>query len=270
MPSADLSLALHFLEDEPLAAARTLELEPPEQVARLLPKASSLVAAKVFTAMLPSFAAPILVQMPDEQCARLLKELNTADIAAILRHLKEPQRSRQLDFLPLKKQTACQLLLSYPDYTVGAWTETDLLVLDEQMEVQDALLRVKKKTFSDSQQIYVINRLRQVTGSVSVYDLLRSPANQSVHRLMADQPPTLSGFTELSAAQDLAVWHRQDTAAVVNLKHEFIGIIHHHQIRYALSRAEPLQLKDPLPGDILSAYGASLNALLDLLTPVSR
>lgn len=267
MSSAKLSLALHFLEEEPLAAARRLELQEAEHSAAMLNKAPAPIAAKVLAAMLPAFAAPILALLDNEDAARLLKALTNADIAALLRQLPDTARQHFLGVLPLKKQTACQLLLSYPNYTVGAWTETDLLVLDNQMDAGDALLRLKKRAYSETRDIYLVNDKRQISGKLSVYAILRAASNTPLTRLMQPVNESISGFTELNAALELPVWRQQDTLAVVNQQQALLGIIHHHQLRHAISRAEPEDTAKPLPGDILGAYGASINALLELLAP---
>lgn len=267
MHNAKLALALHFMEEEPQAAARKLELQDADYIAALLEKAPAQVAARVLSAMLPVFAAPVLLALDTEEAARLLKVLNNADIAALLRQLSDKDRHKQLALLPLKKQTACLLLLSYPDYTLGAWTETDLLVLDEQMDVADAMLRLKKRAFSETGDIYVVNDKRQIRGKLSIYALLRAANNQQVHRLMQPVEQSVSGFTELSAALKLDIWQRQDTVAVINQQQELLGIIHHHQLRHALTRSAVSAPLEPLPGDILGAYGASINALLDLIAP---
>lgn len=267
MNQAKLSLALHFLEEEPQAGARRLELQEAEHSAALLHKAPAPIAAKVLAAMLPTFAAPVLALLDNEDAARLLKALTNADIAALLRQSQEASRHRLLGLLPLKKQTACHLLLSYPDYTVGAWTETDLLVLDHQMDAADAMLRLKKRAYSETRDIYLVNEKRQISGKLSVYDVLRASQTTPLARLMQPGPHSISGFTELNAALELPVWRGQDTVAVVNQQQALLGIIHHHQLRHALSRAEPTPESTPLPGDILGAYGASINALFDLMTP---
>ncbi|MDF2177250.1 magnesium transporter [Aliiglaciecola sp. CAU 1673] len=265
MTSPTLSLALKFLEEEPQAAARRLELEAPAHIAALLNKAPRHNAARVLCQMLPAFAAPVMSAMSQEQAGHLMQELNQAEIAAILRHV--PDSSTLLSLLPVRKQRGCELLMAYPEYTVGAWTETDLLVLDGQMEVQEALLRLKKKAFSETHDIFVVNRDRQVVGCLSVYELIRRPGNSQVQTLMQKGVATLSGYTELEAALKMPLWRDDDAVAVVNLMQEFIGVIHHHQLLRALHRTERAEENLSATADIIGTYSSTIQAMLDLLSP---
>ncbi len=268
MKTPAFTLALRFMETEPEAAARRLELEDPANVSAFFMKVSQRALIPVLRTMLPAYSAPVINQLPEEYVGTLFSEMNQADIAAILRHVEPSDCSRLLKLLPIRKQTACNLLISYPDYTIGAWLETGLLVLNEHMTVQDALTRLKKKTYTETQDIYVVNRKRQVRGKISVYDLIRAAPAQQVNNLMRDSGPSISGLTHLGTALSLPVWNLQDSVAVVNRKQEFLGVLHHFAVREALSRTE--RPRPPFPsvaGDLISAFTGSMLGLIDTFFP---
>ena len=268
MTAPAFTLALRFLETEPEAAARKLELEEPENVSALFQKASPRIVIQVLRSMLPAYSAPVLAQLPEDFTGTLFSEMNQADIAAILRHLNAQDCARLLKLLPIRKQTTCNLLISYPDYTIGAWLESGLLVLDEHMEVQEALTRLKKKSYPETQDIYVVNRKRQVQGRVSIYELIRASTNQPVKNLMRDGGPTVSGLTHLATALSLPVWEHQDTVAVVNRKQEFLGVLHHFGVRAALARStRPASANNLMGNDIISAYTGAIMGLIDGFLP---
>ncbi|OZG75019.1 hypothetical protein BTA51_01050 [Hahella sp. CCB-MM4] len=258
-------MALKFLENEPVAAARQLELEDPDSVCAFFQKVSQRTLIPVLRTMLPAYAAPVITQLPEDFTGNLFSEMNQADIAAILRHTDSDNCERLLKLLPIRKQTACKLLVSFPEYTIGAWLETGLLVLDEHMEVQEALTRLKKKAYSETQDIYVVNRKRHVRGKISVYDLIRAAPTQPVNNLVRDSGPSLSGLTHVNTALSLPIWNQQDTVAVVNRKQEFLGVLHHFSVRTALSRMEEptVPAQTSVSGDLMSAYTGAVLAIID-------
>jgi magnesium transporter len=266
MTTANLSLALHFLKEQPQAAARQLERESPQKVTDLLSQAPAEVAASTLAVMMPDHASDILSLMSDEQVSRLFFELKSADIATILRHVDDQKRSQYFTLMTPGKNSACQRLLGYPDYTVGAWLETDLLMLTDSMRVQDAILRIRKSTAADLQHCFVVNQQRQLIGPVSIYKLLHASESTLITHLISETSAALNGFTELRSAINLDDWWHRDSMPVVNYDNELIGVIHHHQIRYVLNR-KSAQKQQALPHEVLNAYGASVSALLELFSP---
>ncbi|MDN4503496.1 CBS domain-containing protein [Alteromonadaceae bacterium BrNp21-10] len=266
MNSSKLKLAVQFLHDEPQAAALKLELETPELAAAMLLKVPNKVAANVMCCMQPLFAASMMSVLDEANIAGLLDSIDSAHTAAILRHLPTSEFARVLGLLPLKKQTLCKMLISYPDYTVGAWVETNVLILDSQMTIEDALLRLKKRRYSDETSIYVVNHQRQVVGKMSVFDVIRRPATQIVEDVMSTQVDVIGGYTELLAALELPIWSVLDCVAVINRKQEFIGIIHHHRLRTILQlHSTPVVAnKQYLSATLFDAYAATLARFFDL------
>lgn len=269
MTTAKLSLALHFLKEQPQAAARQLERESPQKVADLLCQAPAGVAANTLAAMMPDHAARILALMTDEQISRLFFELKSADIATILRHIDDHRRAHYFTLLTPRKKSACQRLLSYPEYTVGAWLETNLLMLTDTMSAQEAVLRIRKSTAANLQHCFVVNQKRQLIGPVSMYKLLNASESTLVSRLIEQPAAGLNGFTELGAAINLDDWQQYDSMPVVNYDNELIGVIHHHQVRHALNK-QGAQKQGALPYEVLNAYGASIGTLLDLFSPQTK
>ncbi|ALT00224.1 magnesium transporter MgtE N-terminal domain-containing protein [Lacimicrobium alkaliphilum] len=269
MTTANLSLALHFLKEQPQAAARQLERESPQKVTDLLSQAPAEVAASTLAAMMPDHASGILSLMSDEQVSRLFFELKSADIATILRHIDDQKRAQCFTLMTPRKKSACQRLLGYPDYTVGAWLETDLLMLTDTMRVQDAVLRLRKSTAANLQHCFVVNQQRQLIGPVSIYKLLHASESTLVSHLIEERCAGLNGFTELRSAISLDDWWHRDSMPVVNYDNELIGVIHHHQIRHVLNK-KGARRQQALPHEILNAYGASISTLLELFSPQTK
>lgn len=264
MNATELKMAIHFLSEEPRFAARKLEQAKLEHAVLLLRTSPPTVAANVFKHMLPQSAAEALVSMDDDNAGAILSTLSVADISAILRHVEEQSRMRLLELLPMRKRSRCLTLLTYPSYTVGALIETDALVLESSMRADEALLRAKKRTYSNAQDVYVLGNQRQVVGTLSLYALLQKPAYAVIEDFMGKRPPTISGYTEISAALSIPAWLKTDSMAVVNRNKEYVGIIHHYSLRQALSiKTRKRRVRHSFPVELVSAYGSVLASLAD-------
>ncbi|WMN58570.1 CBS domain-containing protein [Pseudoalteromonas xiamenensis] len=267
MSSLSLKLAQHFLQEEPAGAARRLELQSPEVAVELIKTLPLEAAIKVLKVTHPSFAAELFMHIDDVEATRWLDALNTTDIAAIFRHLDEPFFAQKLALLSLKKQTLCKMLVSYPEYTVGAWIEASTLVLDDKMSVEEVLLRLKKRRYQGSERLFVLNAERKLVGQVSLYDVLRLSPHESIAATMRMQSDALSGVTELAAALQSPLWKQTDCVAVVNRTGEFIGVLQHHRLRAALNRFQRDNQQTFDTPDLVDAYTRSIASLFELVMP---
>ncbi|MGA4607901.1 MULTISPECIES: magnesium transporter MgtE N-terminal domain-containing protein [Pseudoalteromonas] len=268
MSALNLKIAQHFLQEEPAGAARLLSLQTPDVAAELLKTLPNEVALNVLKVMQPRSAAEILITQTDVDIARWLGKMKLADIAAILRHLQDEELARFLNLISVRRQTLCKMLISYPDYTVGAWVETDVLILEETMTVEESLLRLKKRDYIGFALVYVVNQHRHVVGQLSLTHLLRKAPQQKIADLMDTHVASLSGYTELHSALKSPVWAQQDQVAVANRSGDFIGVLPHYRVRSALGRMDETQDKPSESLDLLDAYTSSFASMLDTLVPV--
>ncbi|NMH64357.1 magnesium transporter [Shewanella salipaludis] len=267
MNSANLRLSIHYMTIEPQAAARQLELLPAGQGGLLLQQAPTGVAARVLQAMLPDFAAKILPLLTDGQNSKLIQELSLTDVAAIFRYLPGDARRHLLPFLPQGKQALCKMLLNYPEYTVGALVETDVLMLDSKMSIAEALLRLKRRNYAYLQWLYLVNASRRLEGRVGIGDLFRHPPMTLIAGIMSKPGPRLNAATELQTALALDIWQGQDTVAVINRRQEFIGVLHHHHLRNLVRRQQRADTRaDAIPAELLELYGDTLVSLAELFS----
>jgi len=268
MFSQSLKLSVHFFNEEPTAAARQLESLDPSASALLLVKVPLSSATHVLKVMLPSSAAKIVENLPEEYTASVFHSLELAEIAAILRYIKAPRRSVLLALLPLKKQTICRLLISYPEHTIGSMIESNVLVLNSQMTVADALIRVKKHDYFDTHEIVVVDSSRKLFGKTSLHELLRKPAATIIKTICKRTVDSLSGFSDARAVLASEIWKKSDMVTVINRKQEFIGILRHCDLRAALSHIKVVdEVSNAIPGEILDAYGTVLLTVLDVFIP---
>lgn len=265
MASHDLKLTIHFFHEEPFAAAQKLDLLESDVATALLQKVPISVAAKVVCAMQPSNAASILVISDFDFTRALFESIELADVASILRYVNIQDRKKLFELLPKSRQALCKLLISYPENTVGALIETNVLVVDSQMTVAEALLRVKKQVRFDTHEVLVVNSKRRIIGKINIFDLIRSPSLTLVSAIASTSIVSVNGLLNVNTVLALDDWKKTDTIAVVNRKKEFIGIVRHFDLRASLAKNEQAtQHPQTASAEVVDAYACVLKTVADM------
>lgn len=255
MANNNLKLTIHFFSEEPEAAARKLDLMESTDAAEILHKVPVSVASKVIFAMLPSTSASILEASSSDFNRAVFQSLELADIAAMLRYVKDVNRKAMIELLPKSRQALCKLLISYPENTVGTLIETNVLVIDNQMTVSEAMLRIKKQTHFDTHEVLIVNNKRKIIGKTSVFDLIRASASSPISALISSAVTTVNGLSDVSTVIELDIWKKTDTIAVINRRNEFIGVLRHFDLRASISRIKnPTQRPHSISDQVIEAY----------------
>ncbi|MEE2732544.1 MAG: CBS domain-containing protein [Pseudomonadota bacterium] len=263
-------MAFSFIKQESKAAARLLEEMEPAEVAEFLTNAPHPLAQEVLREMAPSACATVLLHAEISTAILWLTELSNNHVCAVLRHLDKTRQQELLNQLPLKRRTACQLLLTYKDDMLGAWVETDVPVFPADMSVEDALKRLKRKSFAEDRLILVVDDERRPVATLSFTVLLRSTKAITLESIAGPKPELINGAMTLSTALSHPVWQQQDVAAVVNRRRELIGVIWYSEIRRLLSSHAQLLEPAHAPAagaaqDLIQAYSDSMRGLLDVV-----
>lgn len=265
MANNNLKLTIHFFSEEPVAAAHKLDLMESDNAAAILQKVPISVVSKVIYAMLPSTAAKALTLTSDDFNRALFQSIELADIAAILRYINNEDRKALIELLPRSRQALCKLLISYPENTVGALIETNVLVIDSHMTVAEAMLRVKKKTYFDHHEVLIVNSKRKIVGKLSIFDLLRAPASTTILALPSTKVATVNGLSDVSTVLDMDIWKNTDSISVVNRRKEFIGILRHYDLRASIARNnKTINSSQSVAWEVTDAYTRTIRSLSEL------
>lgn len=258
-------LAFQFLKEEAPAAARLLEQQTPADVAAFLCKAPVNASARVLVCMIPDYAASVLALADHESSTAWMQTLDTPALCAILRYLDDATIDQLLNLLPLKRQAACQLLLSYRADMVGAWAETDVPVATDHMAVGEVIKRLRRRQFRDMRLLIVLDEARQPIGIVTPAELFQANEDLPVRQLMASPGQTLRGRVTLATAIKQELWTQQDCVLIVNRHRQWVGLLWHSQLRtqLGLQVAHPRLSETPnyAVNQILNAHGDSMRAL---------
>lgn len=274
MDRNNLELASSFIETHTDAAARELEILSAETAAPLLLTISLTQAQRLIMKMLPLYSAQILSVLTPEEASSILSGGNPNQIATILRHLPTRLRGGLLKLLPERLARKSRRLLKHAEDSVGAWMLVDVVMLPENINVADALHRIRESSnLGDGDAIQVLSDGQQPAGFVSIADLLSAGSDVKVSGLCRkNDSQSISSKVSLRAAASHPGWHKQDNLVVINPRGQVDGILRHRDLRKGLRVSPSTTLQpadDALFSGIGKAYLSTLGSLFSLINEPS-
>ncbi len=233
-------LTLAYVEAHPGDAARVLERLPTEQASAFFAALPARALAPALGAMLPIAAGRILAELADEQTVALLSALGTQPALSVLRHVPDARRTRLVTELPTVTAVASRLLLGYPDDSVGAWTDPEVVALPADAAVEDALVRVRAMSGSRVEEIYTVGMGERLLGSVELATLLRAPPHAALETIARKPHAVLPAASPLAGAATHRGWQHAAGLPVVEANERLIGVLRRATLMRALARNRSL------------------------------
>lgn len=229
-------LTLAYVEAHPADAARVLERLPTPQASAFFAALPARALAPAFGAMLPIAAGRILAELPDEHTVALLSALGTQPALSVLRHVPEARRAKLVAELPTVTAVASRLLLGYPDDSVGAWTDPEVVALPADAAIEDALLRVRAMPGTRVEEIYTVGMGERLMGSVEIATLLRAPTHAALETIARKPAAVLPAASPLAGAATHRGWQHAAGLPVVEANERLIGVLRRATLMRALAR----------------------------------
>lgn len=260
------SLTLTFLNAHPGEAARVLERMPAADSAALFERLPARAGAPVLSAMLPPAAARTIAALEDKPALALLTSAGAQSSVAILRHVSEARRARLLEGLPTATAVASRLLLGYPEDSVGAWADPDIITLPPETRVGDALVRIRSGDESNVEQVHAVRPDQRLEGIVDLHALLRAPETAAISTLMHKPAAVFPAATPLTSAATQRGWQQANALPVVDRNERLIGALRRSALVRALARGRaPAQVseEDILIGVLAAGYWDAVSGLVE-------
>lgn len=186
---------------ELLAAALALVVSdaPPVDGARLLVRLRPAAAAAVLRELPNDTAAAILTEVPDEQRAPILAELDpdlvSSVVAAVpsdeatdlVQDLDREDAAQVMARLPETTREAIEELSKYDEETAGGLMASEVAAVRDYLTAGQALAQLRREAceVEDLNVIYVVNDKGQLTGMVSLRDLVMASPDTPLRELTA-------------------------------------------------------------------------------------
>ena len=265
MPNPE-SLTLAFVGAHPAEAARILERIHAVDAAALFERVPARAGAPVLTAMLPSAAARVLAALEAGTAQSLLVNSGTQAAVTILRQISEPLRSQLVEGLPTTAAIASRLLLHYPDDSVGAWIDPDIVVFAPETTVTEAIERIASGNEPQVELVFSVDHDQHLVGVISLHALLRVSGTMKLASIVQKPPVILTASATVSGIARRRGWQQSSVLPVIDRNERLIGVLRRGALVRALARGQrPLSPDD---GELLVAmfargYWNAVSALAD-------
>ena len=262
------NLTLSYLDAHPSEAARVLERMPSQDSAALFSRVPARSGAPALAAMLPSSAARMIALLDDPTAFAMLATVGTQTAVAILRLTAQPRRTQLLSGLPTATAIAARLMLGYPEDSVGAWIDPDVITLPPETRAGEALARVRAGEETIVDPLYVIGTDQRLLGIVELSKTLRAPEGVTLEGLMSPPLAVLSAITPLTSAATQRGWERSSVLPAVERDGRLIGVLRRGTLARALVRGRlPSQAagEPPLSGIIARGYWDAVSGLAEAM-----
>ena len=229
--SAHSRLGAAFLRDHPAAAAKVLEDFPSESVAKLLADANPVTAGHIIEHFTPGFAASCLVDLGTATAGQLFARFLPDFQIMLLRQLEREKREPLLNALQPELAASIRRLLPYPDGTAGALMEAPLASVPEELSVRNALKRVKRIRNGMKFYTYVVNAKGQLTGVLTLHELINAPQSGTVGQVMHRHVISLSSTQSKRTVLNSPYWQEFHALPVTDENNLLLGVIRQKSLR---------------------------------------
>jgi magnesium transporter len=246
-----LPLARDYIEQDPVAAACSLERmteEEAEEVFRSLPPR---LAAAIFPHLQVHYAATLLQSTEPQAVEGVVARLEASRAATVFMHLPPDVRERFLPRLPQKLKDQIHEQLTYPEDSVGRLMTTTFLAFHKDLTVRAAIARMRKRAQKrlPMSYVYVLGDGDRLVGVLNMHDLLLAAPDQTLESVMKTDVFVLPAFTDREDAAAELSRRRYFAAPVVDPDNRILGIIKAEQL---ISGAQ-----EEVAEDIQTMFGVS-------------
>lgn len=224
-------LVTAFMTEHPVDAARLLEELPADEAGALLTEIPTEPAGEVLRRMSAFGAASAIAAMNRNRASELVAEIPVEDASSLLRRLEPAVRDSVTAALPDERRDHLLLLLKYPEGTAGALMDPFVLVLPDDLTVDEALARVRRRARHVYFYIYVTDRGHHLAGVLDLRELLLSDASQTLASVMRRDLMKVRADIDAASIEAHPGWQEYDALPVVDERGVFVGAIRHRSVR---------------------------------------
>ncbi len=203
---------------------KELDEEKIIMVYRLLPKEK---AAKVFIELDSDDEEKLINCLTDKEIKNVMNEINMDDATDLIEEMPSNVVKRILANTKVEDRKIINELLKYPDDTAGTIMTTEFMDFKENMTVEDAFQRIKKKGLKSETiyKCYVLSVDRKLLGVVDIKSLLVADRDEKVKDIM--ETNIIKSQTLDDQEEVVKLFDKYDVVAVpvVDKENRLVGII---------------------------------------------
>ena len=252
-----------FIHAHPAEACRVLERRPRDESVSFVAGLPADLAGVLLGSMEAGTAALSLDAMEPPRAAAALSLVPEARSVALARALSTDVRGSVVGLLPRDRKRHVERLLSFPEDTVGSLMDPRAPALLPDTPAAEAIAHVRADASRLSRYLYVVDRPGNLTGVVSIKDLLAGDDDAPVEKLMARNVVFLRTGDSLWSAAVHPAWAEYRMLPVVDEQGLFAGVLHRSAGSAGDASARPGSPTDQAALALGELYGIGLSALVN-------
>ena len=163
-------------------------LEQPDRV-RLISTLGRTFNVEALAELDESARDELMEALPNEVIASAIKKLDTDDALYLIEDLEDEDQREILAKVPKEDRAALSRALDYPEYSVGRLMKTEFVAVPGAWTVGQAsdFIRAEKGLPDHFIEVYVVDPMFHLVGTVPVARLLRSAPDKTIEAIMDDE-----------------------------------------------------------------------------------
>jgi magnesium transporter len=260
-------ISLHFLQEHPKDAARTLEQFEPAQLASFMEQVPTRTAATVIKYLVPSVAADCLKNMEIGRSSKIVMQLGVERAALLLRRMKTGFQVEFIRAMTPVFANMTRLVLRYPAGTVGHVMNPYILTVHEDMTIEEVIKVIRNSEELSHNDIFITGDKQELAGIVNIRQLLTSDNKQSMKKIMRPPGRSIPARSALDSLREHSDWNLEENIPVVDHLGEFIGVLNRKTIHESLFGKASSEQEDDMSGTAIALAELFWDACANLLAP---
>ncbi|HRE19722.1 MAG TPA: magnesium transporter [Rhabdaerophilum sp.] len=181
----------------------------------------------VLTEVEDSVREDILEEIPNEQIAEGVRDLDSDDAVYILEDLEPEDKEEVLAKLPAPERVALERSLDYPEDSAGRLMQTDFIAAPPFWTVGQMIDHLRETTDLPDEfyELYVIDPSGRIVGHVPLNKLLRSRRPEKLETLMDEADHVVKATDDQADVADLFKRYNLVSIPVVDDAERLVGVM---------------------------------------------
>lgn len=203
------------------------DIEDPKKIVFILKTVKSEFTADFFTELPTEIKEEIVKYLSDDQLADILESQFTDDIVDDLEELPANIVTRVLKNVDKERRAVINRLLNYKEDSAGSIMTTEFVALLSDISCDEAIKQIRKtgKNKETIYTIFIMDRKRNLVGTLDLDDLIFADGETKVHEIMNKDFNTVSVNDDQEEVANVIRRYDLNAVAVLNSDGRLIGII---------------------------------------------
>ena len=182
----------------------------PSDIAKLFISLEEEEKIYIFSLLDPAVASDVLLEVDEQTRERLISsiskaelteivdEMATDDAADVIAELPHEEAKTVLEGIGWEESAEVQRLLKYPEDTAGGIMQTELVMVNEDVTIQEAIeqVRAKSEEIQNIHNVFVVNEVTRLVGIVPLAKLILTKPHLPIKDIMNQNPVKVLADTD--------------------------------------------------------------------------